>query len=508
MNKTFVRRTCGKCWFPTRGSLVCGELARTLIAPPGYPRDILFLRRCQTGRENNIFRQHIPGYGWRTFDVAAQLDEQPRCTDEKHHSLALTRLFKHAVLPRDFPESAHKHYLRYAQWTAIGLFAGRLQGVLATQAALFAVGLGQGSIPLAAAVQWILKDGMGHASGICYATVVNTRFDADAKRYRLRATLVHTAADWLAVCMPLFPQHFFVMASVSSAAHSMANVAQQTARARIYASFAMRGNLADFARVGQTHAKFMNLLGTAVGAALSWCIGPDPMHVIALMTPLAMISFYSTYASSALVVLRSFNVQRAERVFKAVLIQVEQHVRDGASFSGDVRAPSPEEIASQETFIVGHPSVFIRPLLLQPLIGGFPTSAFGQLASWWNTERVETVVAQQLFSVSEFPSDGADVWTAGWHSESAYAIAFQQRSSRAPVVLWHRSGASARLKLCAMWHACLLRHTLDVDRTASTEQLHEFACSAWPSVLAALESVGWSVDEVFLDGSNSFIDTL
>lgn len=52
------------------------------------------------------------------------------------------------------------------------------------------MGLGSGAIPMAAAMQWVLKDGVGHAAAIVYATAVNTRFDADAKRYRRFMALV------------------------------------------------------------------------------------------------------------------------------------------------------------------------------------------------------------------------------------------------------------------------------------------------------------------------------
>ena len=34
--------------------------------------------------------------------------------------------------------------------------------------------------PISAAVQWVLKDGVGHAAAIGYGTAINTRFDADA----------------------------------------------------------------------------------------------------------------------------------------------------------------------------------------------------------------------------------------------------------------------------------------------------------------------------------------
>ncbi|EOD22736.1 hypothetical protein EMIHUDRAFT_195068 [Emiliania huxleyi CCMP1516] len=197
------------------------------------------------------------------------------------------------LLPCDFPHSVGPGYLRYVQWTSIGLVTGKVESILATQAALFAVGVGAGAVPMAAAIQWVLKDGVGHAAAIGYATVVNTRFDADARRYRFHATAGHTAADLVACTMPLAPKtvalvglevpSFLLLGSLSSAISSVAGVAQAVARARIMASFARQGNpadgtphlflesnLADCTRAGQSQAKLMSLVGTAAGIGPSW----------------------------------------------------------------------------------------------------------------------------------------------------------------------------------------------------------------------------------------------
>lgn len=46
---------------------------------------------------------------------------------------------------------------------------------------LFAMGLGAGSIPLAATLNWVIKDGLGQLGGIAFSGLVNTRFDANPK---------------------------------------------------------------------------------------------------------------------------------------------------------------------------------------------------------------------------------------------------------------------------------------------------------------------------------------
>jgi len=194
---------------------------------PGNPRQtVLHLKanqkRCSWFPERSLatLRQKIPGHGWRTITCElsaghqlAYRDTDENVTDVSSSSsqagmtslaLALQRNASQALLPRGFPESVRHNYLQYAKWTALGVLCGRVQCVLATQAALFAVGLGGGAIPMAAAIQWVLKDGVGHAAAIVYATSVNTRFDGDAKRFRFQSTVAITLADFISVTMPFF----------------------------------------------------------------------------------------------------------------------------------------------------------------------------------------------------------------------------------------------------------------------------------------------------------------
>ena len=316
-----------------------------LIGNPSLPARTL----CGVTDKRMKLRQRVPGRGWQTLVLDPETHGNQ--VSRPGGSVVAPHGFRHwawhnilaGVFPQGYPETVTSNYTLYVQWTCVGLIAGRMQSVLATQAALFTIGLGAGAIPLAAAVQWILKDGVGHAGAIAYAAAVNTRFDADAKRYRFQSTIALTIADGIAVLMPLVPQHFFVMASLSSATSSIANLAQAAARARIMASFAKGGNLADCVRAGQTQSKLMSLLGTASGAGLSWLVGPEAQHVLGVMVPLAAISCYATHASSRIVVLRSLNVQRCERVYDDLL---RTHVIPSRTAS-HMASPVPMHVPSQ-----------------------------------------------------------------------------------------------------------------------------------------------------------------
>lgn len=66
------------------------------------------------------------------------------------------------LLPKGYPHSVGSRYEKYITFQAIDSVAGTVCGVLSMQSMLFAVGLtGSGSIPIAASLNWILKDGLG-----------------------------------------------------------------------------------------------------------------------------------------------------------------------------------------------------------------------------------------------------------------------------------------------------------------------------------------------------------
>lgn len=143
-------------------------------------------RLCTPASPARLLRQRLPSRGgWQTLSLdggpqprAVVRPEQEPPPDGGAGGSAtafgawITRGVSLSFLPRGYPDSVSENYTRYVQLTAVGLLAGRVQSVLGTQAALFAVGLGAGAVPMAAAVQWVLKDGFGNAAAIAYATMV------------------------------------------------------------------------------------------------------------------------------------------------------------------------------------------------------------------------------------------------------------------------------------------------------------------------------------------------
>lgn len=90
---------------------------------------------------------------------------------------------------------------------------------------LYAVGLGKGAIPTAAAINWVLKDGIGYLSKIMLSKY-GRHFDVHPKGWRLFADLLENAAFGMEMLTPLFPQFFVMIGAAAGAGRSAAALIQ------------------------------------------------------------------------------------------------------------------------------------------------------------------------------------------------------------------------------------------------------------------------------------------
>lgn len=70
----------------------------------------------------------------------------------------------------------------------LAVWANLIQGtaaVLSTQALLVAVGVGTAAVPVSAALNWVIKDGLGQFGGVVFGSLVGNKFDSEPKRWRV-----------------------------------------------------------------------------------------------------------------------------------------------------------------------------------------------------------------------------------------------------------------------------------------------------------------------------------
>lgn len=103
---------------------------------------------------------------------------------------------------------------------------------------LYAIGLGKGAIPTAAAINWVLKDGIGYLSKIMLSNF-GRHFDVNPKGWRLFADLLENAAFGLEMLTPAFPHHFIFIGAAAGAGRSAAALIQvlQTMLVFIFSTF-------------------------------------------------------------------------------------------------------------------------------------------------------------------------------------------------------------------------------------------------------------------------------
>lgn len=269
-------------------------------------------------------------------------------------STGLARVFRSLCLPVGYPDSSSPNYSLYVRYNLIQVSLISLTRILSTQAMLLAVGIGQsGALPMAAVINWLLKDGLGHLGSILVGTKINTKFDSDPKRYKFLSVFLGQCANLLGIASLSYPSMFLFFTSLSAALSRIGTLAVTASRARIYEDFSLRGNLGDLIRCSQSQSTVATLIGTVVGVSLAPLIGADITSILAVFVPASVATHYMAYKAVSVLQLSTFNMQRFELVMDSYLSQ-----------NGVI--PSYHEIAEKERFILRR-SLF-KQVLVNPSI--------------------------------------------------------------------------------------------------------------------------------------------
>ncbi|XP_050230870.1 protein root UVB sensitive 1, chloroplastic [Mercurialis annua] len=249
-------------------------------------------------------------------------------------------LFVKLMLPEGYPLSVTSDYLDYSLWRAVQGIASQISGVLATQALLYAVGLGKGAIPTAAAINWVLKDGIGYLSKI-FLSKYGRHFDVNPKGWRLFADLLENAAFGLEILTPAFPHLFVSIGALAGAGRSAAALIQAATRSCFYAGFAAQRNFAEVIAKGEAQGMVSKFIGIMLGIGLANCIGSSTSLALASFSVVTWIHMYCNLKSYQSIQLRTLNPYRASLIFSEYLL------------SG--QAPSIKEVNDEEPLF---PAIF------------------------------------------------------------------------------------------------------------------------------------------------------
>ena len=234
----------------------------------------------------------------------------------------------------------------YARFRFVQRAASSCITVFATQQMLQAVGLGATRrLPAAAAVNWVLKDGLGRLGKLSVATNFGREFDSDVKRFRFTSSVVYDCSSFVEMITPFFPRRFLLLATVANVGKSVGITTANVVRAPIQRSFALDENLAEITAKTSAQQVLADNIGLAAAVAATGFTArlPDPRLRLALplvaFAPLAAVDLYCIYRELKSVQLRTVNKERGE-------IIAEGFVRDGG------RVPCARRVADAERLLI------------------------------------------------------------------------------------------------------------------------------------------------------------
>lgn len=266
---------------------------------------------------------------------------------------ALGRFF----LPAGFPASVSGDYLSHQAWTGLKNVASAASYVLATSCLLQAVGVHSSvALPLGAAANWVLRDGLGSLGVMVAASRFGRAMDAHLRRARWVAELGMVIGVALEMTTPLLPPVAFLpVASLANVFKGLSALTGGASKASFHRHFARHGNLADVTAQSHSQHTAAYTLGTSLGVLLT-LIDLSPWIAFLLLSSIQM---FAVRQATMAVALSTLDAQRGPMLV--------QHFLDHH------RVPSPDELRLIERFEWPFVSLFRLP---HGLCVGAPVTVF------------------------------------------------------------------------------------------------------------------------------------
>ena len=199
------------------------------------------------------------------------------------------------------------------------------------------------TLPAAAALNWVLKDGLGRLGKLTVSTVYGRTFDSDLKRSRLTSSVVYDLAALVEMFTPLAPAYFLALATSANIMKSVGITTALAVRPVMQQSFALEDNLGDIAARTQAQQVLADSAGLCLAVGLGMAtnrlrVATGPVGALVFFPPLAAIDLWAIRLQLKSVVLRTLNKERTE-------IIAQQWLSTG-------RVPTHGEVAAQERMLI------------------------------------------------------------------------------------------------------------------------------------------------------------
>ncbi|KAL4431071.1 hypothetical protein ABPG75_006327 [Micractinium tetrahymenae] len=241
------------------------------------------------------------------------------------------------------PDEVSPDYWDYVKYRAFHRLFSSMSSIFATQSLLQAVGVGaKRSLPAAATINWVLKDGLGRLGRLTVATRFGESFDSDLKRFRYTTSVIYAVSLSLEYLTPLAPQHFLPMASLANVGKSIGLTTFIATQPAFHRSFCLRENIADISAKTQAQQMVMDNLGLAAAVGMTYlCRNSEAARrllPLALFPLLAGGDLWAIHSELRSIHLRTLNKERAE-------IIAQHWLQEGA-------VPTPRQASQEERFVL------------------------------------------------------------------------------------------------------------------------------------------------------------
>ena len=384
------------------------------------------------------------------------------------------------------PDGVTGQYWEYSKWRAAHRVFSAIMGTMATQAMLTAIGVGSSTaIPAAAALNWVLKDGLGKVGKLGVTAAFGRSFDSDLKRFRYAAAIIMVACETVEMVTPLFPGSFLLLASLSSCGKAVALSTALAVQPAIHKTFSTVDNMAEITAKSQAQHVIVDNTGLALAVFLtklmyrrnaSWARVGGLNGPILLFPLLIACELACTHKELEAVQLRTLNRERAE-------LAVAEWVATGA-------VGGPAAVSQREGLLV--PPWLLHPEC-QPRLELLPVS---RLAA--GPEDLEDLVSgRERGAMHALRARGRGLGRAGRGRVEGLGVAMEH-------------GAGGREYLAALLHAAYLRAQLPRGKdgrlapvtTAQARVLEREAGRAAAASVGRLEESlrrsGWDTSKVYL----------
>ncbi|KAF5932096.1 hypothetical protein HYC85_028267 [Camellia sinensis] len=167
------------------------------------------------------------------------------------------------------PREVSENYLEYVKWKFLHRFFSYALQVLATQAMFQAIGIGYSrSLPSAAALNWVLKDGLGRLSRCIYTASLASSFDTNLN-LGFQHPVLFSLSIGVELLTPTFPQYLLLVASIANIAKQISLACCLATGTAVHRSFAVADNLGEVSAKAQIQTVCFDSLGLMLAAALN-----------------------------------------------------------------------------------------------------------------------------------------------------------------------------------------------------------------------------------------------